>query len=310
MLAKAKLKAEQAKLKAEQAAEAARIKALELDQKHDLKQRAAQASARISASVEAAGDAAAAAVRDSPLLDRLVSDDGSERTGGATAPPAGAVPAPSPGTAPADSVERPCVASARCDRHCQTVAEHMAGGPTRSPAASSPAPVAAKAATTGGAALPPPLPRPESANSLALPSVPTALPPGDPPPEAKKPAGGSELLGAVRSKASVTAAVLGQRAAQLDEKYSLGEKAREAAEKTRAAAEDVRRSAAAAAEDAKAYYEREFEKPPGPESGAARCAPLALAPLPLIFSYKSEKSLCETGCCESTLCPGIMSGTC
>ena len=28
---------------------------------------------------------------------------------------------------------------------------------------------------------------------------------------------------------------------------------------------------------------------------AHRCAPLALAPLPLIFSYKSEKSLCGTG---------------
>ena len=26
-----------------------------------------------------------------------------------------------------------------------------------------------------------------------------------------------------------------------------------------------------------------------------RCAPLALSPVPLIFSYKSEKSLCGTG---------------
>ena len=26
-----------------------------------------------------------------------------------------------------------------------------------------------------------------------------------------------------------------------------------------------------------------------------RCVPLALSPLPLIFSYKSEKSLCGTG---------------
>ena len=34
------------------------------------------------------------------------------------------------------------------------------------------------------------------------------------------------------------------------------------------------------------------------EQGAdavARCTSLALAPLPLIFSYKSEKSLCGTG---------------
>ncbi len=66
----------------------------------------------------------------------------------------------------------------------------------------------------------------------------------------------------------MTAVLHAQRASQLDEKYSLSEKAKEAAEKTRAAAEDVRKSAAAAAEDAKAYYEREREKPP--ESEAAR----------------------------------------
>ena len=40
-----------ARLKAEQAAEAARSKAVELEERHDLKQRATQASQRISASV-------------------------------------------------------------------------------------------------------------------------------------------------------------------------------------------------------------------------------------------------------------------
>eukprot|EP01044_Picomonas_judraskeda_P015211 COSAG03_NODE_2518_length_2684_cov_3.045261_5_plen_105_part_01 len=32
------------------------------------------------------------------------------------------------------------------------------------------------------------------------------------------------------------------------------------------------------------------------ESLPERCASLALSPLPLIFSYKSEKSLCGAGC--------------
>ena len=97
-----------ARLKAEQAAEAARSKAVELEERHDLKQRATQASQRISASVEAAGDAAAAAVRDSQLLDSLVSDDrpGTDSATERNSPALNVRP-------DEDGEARPCVASAR-----------------------------------------------------------------------------------------------------------------------------------------------------------------------------------------------------
>ena len=39
----------------------------------------------------------------------------------------------------------------------------------------------------------------------------------------------------------------------------------------------------------------------GKHSPKKRCASLALAPLPLIFSYKSEKSLCGTGMCTAAV---------
>ena len=46
-----------------------------------------------------------------------------------------------------------------------------------------------------------------------------------------------------------------------------------------------------------AWWEKFDRESPGNDDGYIdqRCASLALAPLPLIFSYKSEKSLCGTG---------------